>query len=114
MWLRVLRGPANFINNNLALRPGMLGRLGRIMRVGPRQNSNHTSSKLFKFLNSQIVDFIGFFFGRELVSKSLHGRANLQSGYFFFGRWYMKVSGFALLLLPVLHFGIEYERKFSF
>lgn len=111
VWLRILKVPGQFINNNLALRPGFLGKLGKMMRIGSRQHSNHTTSKVFKYFNAQLVDFIGYFFGKELYAKTVHGRANYQSGYMAAARFSYLFTGFGFVLMPFLLIGFEYERK---
>ena len=111
LWLRILRIPGRFINDNLALRPGFLGTLGKMLRIGSRQHSSHTTSKVFKYFNAHLVDYIGYFFGKELYAKTVHGKANYQSGYMAMARWSYLVTGLCFITMPFIFIGFDYERK---
>ena len=110
--LRVLQGPANFINNNLAKRPGFLGRVGRFWSIGAREYGVHSSTKLLKYLNGTYLIFLKYFFARQTLTKSLVMKQNIIQGYFAGLRIMYLIFGFALLYFPfVLTDFREYGRK---
>ena len=110
--LRVLQGPANFINNNLAKRPGVLGRIGRFWSLGAREYGVHTTSKFIKYLNGSYLIVLKYFFARQTFTKSVFMKHNYVNGYFAGLRFMYLIFGFSFLYLPfvLLDFG-EYDRK---
>ena len=110
--LRLLRGPANFINNNLAKRPGVLGRIGRFWAIGSREYGAHTSTKFLKSINNIYLKAVKYMFSRQTFSKSFFGRQNYANGYFAVLRLYYILLNFTLLAIPfcAIEF-MDYERK---
>ena len=110
--LRVLEHPANFINNNLAKRAGVLGRIGRFWSIGAREYGVHPSTKFLKYLNVKYLFFIKYYFARQSLSKTFFQKQNYINGYFFYFRLTHYVMGSLLLILPFVLLDLQYyERK---
>jgi hypothetical protein len=75
-WLKVLGPVVPFINEKLAKRSGLLGKLGRMLTIGPREYGFHPINKLMLVLNRSLVNYIGFYTHRYSVF-----RAWTQNGY---------------------------------
>ena len=115
VFLRVLQGPANFMNNNLSKRAGLVGRLSRFWAIGLRDYGVHPSSKLLKSMNAQYLMALKFLFGRQSPMKTLHGKQNYINGYMAMFRAINYIFGFALLSIPFyLPNFFDYKRKIPF
>ena len=58
-WLLKRKGFVNFVNNNLAGRKGVIGRIFSTVKIGPRQMGAHAFPKLLKFFNYYLVNSYG-------------------------------------------------------
>lgn len=68
-WLKVLRPVTYFVNEKLAKKSGILGRIGRFYSFGPREYGYHPSTKLLKSLNNMVVETMAFFFHKYSFLK---------------------------------------------
>lgn len=68
-WLVVLRPVAGFVNEKLAKKSGLLGRIGRFYAFGPREFGYHPSSKLLSYVNHIVVSNMGFLFHKYSTIK---------------------------------------------
>lgn len=59
-WLVVLRPVITLVNDKLAKRSGILGRIGKFYAFGPRQFGYHPTNRFLALMNYQIVSFMGF------------------------------------------------------
>lgn len=57
-WLRVLSPVSHFVNDKLAKKSGLLGRLGRFYSFGPREFGYHPTSKILAYVNYHVVENI--------------------------------------------------------
>jgi len=72
--LRVLTPLAYVINEKLAKRSGLLGRIGKFWMIGPREYGSHPLNKLFIFLNRRYIFAAAVALHRYSVVKTLtHG-----------------------------------------
>ena len=58
-WILSQKGFVNFVNNNLAERKGLIGKIFKTLRVGPRQMGAHALPGLLKFFNYYLVQSYG-------------------------------------------------------
>lgn len=63
-WLKVLSPVIPFINEKLAKRSGLLGKLGRFFAIGPREFGAHPSSKIAAFMNRYFMGGMAMMFHR--------------------------------------------------
>jgi hypothetical protein len=68
-WLVVLRPVAGFVNEKLAKKSGLLGRIGRFYAFGPREFGYHPSNKLLAYVNHIVVSNMGFLFHKYSTVK---------------------------------------------
>lgn len=68
-WLVVLRPLTTFVNEKLAKKSGLLGRIGRFYAFGPREYGYHPTSKLLAWTNHVIVSNMGFLFHKYSTIK---------------------------------------------
>jgi hypothetical protein len=54
-WLKVLAPLITLVNERLAKRTGMLGKLGRFFAFGPRQFGYHPTNKYLIFINAFLM-----------------------------------------------------------
>ena len=111
LMLRVLEHPANFINNNLAKRSGLLGRIGRFWSIGAREYGVHPSTKFLKFVNMKYLFLVRFFFSKNTVSKTFLQKQNYINGYFFLHRAIFYLYGFVCLAMPFVLINLKYYRR---
>ena len=112
--LRVLYGPANFINNNLAKRPGLFGRIGRFWSFGIREYGVHPTSKMLRFLNSKYMYCIHLIFSRQPLIKTLNMKHNQVNGYFSGLRIVYYFYGYVLLSMPFVLLSLHHYKRESF
>jgi hypothetical protein len=70
-WLVVLRPVSTFVNEKLAKKSGILGRIGRFYSFGPREFGYHPSNKLLAYVNHLVVFNMGLLFHKYSVVKYL-------------------------------------------
>ena len=99
-WMRVLAGPANFINNNLAKREGLIGRAGRFWAMGSRQNGYHVSTRVVQYFNKLYLYTLYQFFSRQPMMKTFMMKNNYMNGYFTFLRLMDYAMGWIMLMIP--------------
>lgn len=58
-WLVVLRPVITLVNEKLAKRSGLLGRIGKFYAFGPRQFGYHPTNRFLAVFNNQMVNFMG-------------------------------------------------------
>jgi hypothetical protein len=68
-WLIALRPVTSFVNENLAKRSGLIGRIGRFYSFGPREFGYHPTSKLLAYMNHVIVHNMAFLFHKYSMIK---------------------------------------------
>lgn len=68
-WLVALRPVSAFVNEKLAKKSGLLGRIGRFYAFGPREFGFHPSNKLLAYVNYIVVSNMGFLFHRYSMVK---------------------------------------------
>lgn len=68
-WLVALRPVGIFVNQKLAQKSGMLGRIGRFYAIGPREFGYHPTSKLLAYVNHLVVSNMGFLFHKYSMVK---------------------------------------------
>jgi hypothetical protein len=68
-WLVALRPVTGFVNEKLAKKTGMLGRIGRFYAFGPREFGYHPTNKLLAYVNHIIVANMGFLFHKYSMVK---------------------------------------------
>ena len=68
-WLTALKPLAHFVNDKLAKKTGLIGRIGRFYAFGPREYGFHPSNKLFGYVNSIIVQNMGLLFHKYSMIK---------------------------------------------
>lgn len=68
-WLTALRPITPLINDKLAKKSGMLGRIGRFFAVGPREFGYHPINKWIAWINQVLVDTIGMSLHRHAFLK---------------------------------------------
>jgi hypothetical protein len=68
-WLVALRPLTSFVNEKLAKKSGIFGRIGRFYTFGPREFGYHPSNKLLAYANSLVVANMGFLFHKYSMIK---------------------------------------------
>jgi hypothetical protein len=68
-WLTALRPVSSFVNEKLAQKSGLLGRIGRFYAFGPREFGYHPTSKLLAYINHIVVENMGLLFHKYSVIK---------------------------------------------
>ena len=68
-WLVVLRPVSSFVNEKLAKKSGLLGRIGRFYAFGPRLFGYHPTNKLLAYVNQIVVSNMGFIFHKYSMVK---------------------------------------------
>jgi len=68
-WLTALRPLTSFVNEKLAKKSGMLGRIGRFYAFGPREYGYHPSSRLLAYGNHVVVNTMGVMFHKYSMIK---------------------------------------------
>jgi hypothetical protein len=68
-WLVALRPVSSFVNEKLAQKSGLLGRIGRFYAFGPREFGYHPTSKLLAYINHIVVENMGLLFHKYSVIK---------------------------------------------
>ena len=58
-WLVALRPVISLVNDKLAKKSGILGRIGRFYSFGPRQFGFHPINRYIASMNTMTVDFMG-------------------------------------------------------
>ena len=112
--LRALEHPANFINNNLAKRAGLLGRIGRFWSIGSREYGSHTTTKILRYININYLFLVRHFFSKNSASKTFIQKQNYINGYFFLYRFGYYFHGFSCLLIPFFMLDFKYYTRNSF
>lgn len=59
-WLIALRPVISLVNDKLAKKTGILGRIGKFYSFGPRQFGFHPINRGIALLNKNLVDFMAF------------------------------------------------------
>lgn len=80
-WLRLLDPVAGFVNEKLAKRSGLLGKLGRFFLIGPREYGVHPANKMFIYLNRRILFVQGAMLHRYSAVKSEYINNNSECFY---------------------------------
>ena len=70
-WLRVLSPVAFVINEKLAKRSGLFGRIGKFFMIGPREFGHHPLNKAFIFLNRRYQNASAVLLHRYSFIKTL-------------------------------------------
>ena len=68
-WLVALRPLTAFVNEKLAKKSGILGKIGRFYAFGPREFGYHPTSKLLAYANHIVVSNMGFLFHKYSMVK---------------------------------------------
>lgn len=68
-WLVALKPVTTLVNEKLAKKSGMLGRIGRFYAFGPREFGYHASNKLLAYVNHIVVSNMGFLFHKYSMVK---------------------------------------------
>lgn len=68
-WLVALRPLTTFVNEKLAKKSGILGRIGRFYAFGPREFGYHPSSRLLAFANHVIMTNMALHFHKYSFVK---------------------------------------------
>ena len=68
-WLKVLSPVSGFVNDKLAKRSGMLGKLGRFYAFGPREFGYHPSNKILAYVNHVVVENMALHFHKHSPMK---------------------------------------------
>lgn len=68
-WLVVLRPVVTLVNEKLAKKSGILGRIGRFYAFGPRQFGYHPINRLIALVNHNIVDYLGIILHKYPVMR---------------------------------------------
>lgn len=61
-WLKILSPFSYIVNEKLAKRPGLIGKIGKFFMIGPREFGYHPSNKIFiliNYMNLQNLAFVG-------------------------------------------------------
>ena len=70
-WLVALRPVSSFVDDKLAKKSGLLGRIGRFYAFGPREFGYHPSNRLLAYVNHIVVSNMGFLFHKYSFMKYL-------------------------------------------
>ena len=68
-WLVALRPVSSFVNEKLAHKSGVLGRIGRFYAFGPREFGYHPTTKLLAYANHIVVSNMAFLFHKYSMVK---------------------------------------------
>ena len=68
-WLVALKPITTLVNEKLAKKTGILGRIGRFYSFGPREFGYHPSNKFLAYVNHIIVSNMGFLFHKYSMVK---------------------------------------------
>jgi len=68
-WLIALRPISSFVNEKLAKKTGLLGRIGRFYAFGPREFGYHPTNKFLAYVNQIVVSNMGLVFHKYSVIK---------------------------------------------
>lgn len=68
-WLVALKPLSSFVNEKLAKKSGLLGRIGRFYAFGPREFGYHPTNKLLAYVNQIVVVNMGFIFHKYSMVK---------------------------------------------
>jgi hypothetical protein len=68
-WLVVLKPVSSFVNEKLAKKSGLIGRIGRFYAFGPREFGYHPTNKLLAYVNQIVVINMGFIFHKYSMVK---------------------------------------------
>jgi len=71
VWLRLLTPFAYIVNEKIAKRSGVLGKIGKFFMIGPREFGAHPINKAFIFLNRKIQISSAVLLHRYSIIKSL-------------------------------------------
>jgi len=71
IWLRVLSPVAYVINEKLAKRSGLLGRIGKFWMIGPREYGSHPFNKMLIFVNRRWMAAAAWALHRYSVIKGM-------------------------------------------
>lgn len=71
-WLKLLSPVSGFVNEKLAKRSGILGRLGRFFLIGPREYGVHPINKMFIYINRRILFVQGAMLHRYSAVKFVY------------------------------------------
>ena len=87
-WILRQKGFVNYVNNNLAQRKGVIGKLFSTLKVGERQLGRHTIPKVLKWMNFYLVHTYGALGTmRPIFSRFFgvtHGPLNYTGLFFWF------------------------------
>ncbi|EGR31133.1 hypothetical protein IMG5_117260 [Ichthyophthirius multifiliis] len=70
-WLQILQPVSFVINEKLAKRSGLLGKIGRFFMIGPREYGVHPLNRMFIFLNRKYLSYQGVALHRYSFIKNL-------------------------------------------
>ena len=68
-WLVALKPVVTFVNEKMATRSGIVGKLGRFFSFGPRQFGYHPINRLIFFANNLILEHVGLSLHRYSIIK---------------------------------------------
>jgi hypothetical protein len=77
-WLIVLRPVVSLVNDKLAKKSGILGRIGKFYSFGPRQFGFHPINRMIAHFNHSYVSFLGFTLHRYSLVKFLSSYAGVS------------------------------------
>ena len=73
-WIRAFKPVMSFWNNNLCKRPGMMGRIARFFRFGPREYGVHPSTNFMRFMNAQFLQVYRYWVPNVPVMRHMSQR----------------------------------------
>ena len=91
-WILKHTGFVNYINNNLAERKGVIGRLFKTLRVGPRQMGRHTLPAMLKYFNYYLVSSYGLIGSIRPVFSRFVGVAHGPLNYTGLMMWFLMTA----------------------
>lgn len=59
-WLVALKPVISLVNDKLAKKSGILGRIGKFYAFGPRQFGYHPINRIIALFNQNLIEFFGF------------------------------------------------------
>ena len=68
-WLVALRPITTFVNESVAKKSGLIGRIGRFYAFGPREFGYHPTNRLLAYVNHIVVANMGFNFHKYSFVK---------------------------------------------
>ena len=68
-WLKVLRPVVTLVNDKMAKKTGIIGRIGKFYSFGPRQFGFHPINRYIAYTNNLILDFMGLILHKYPIGR---------------------------------------------